>query len=49
MAYREYILNENNEWERFTVFGKSIVRKSQLEAALSQMEEEGFNSSLMKK
>lgn len=49
MAYQEYILNENNEWERFTVFGKSIVRKSQLEAALKQMKDEGFNSSLIKK
>lgn len=32
LAYREYTINEKtNQWERFTVFGKSLVLFSDLE------------------
>ena len=48
ISYREYLLNNNNEWERFIVFGKSIVRLSELEEAVKRLKDEGFNSSLGK-
>lgn len=32
LAYREYTINEQTKrWERFTVFGKSLVLFSELE------------------
>lgn len=48
-AHREYMLNDNGEWERFTVISNQIVRLSELEKLLKELKDEGFKSSLYKK
>lgn len=41
--YRTYTRNSEGEWELFTIFGKQIVLKSEMEAALRQMSIKGYN------
>lgn len=45
-AHREYMLNDNGEWERFTVISNQIVRLSELEKLLKELKDVGFKSSL---
>lgn len=42
-AHREYLLNENGEWEQFSVIGKQIVTIGELEKLLLRMRQKGFN------
>lgn len=47
--YREYMLNDKGEWERFTVISKQIVRLSELEKIVERLKDEGFKTSLYQK
>lgn len=40
---RTYTRNEKGEWEQFTIFGKQIVLKSEMENALRHMVVKGYN------
>ena len=40
---RTYTRNEKGEWEQFTIFGKQIVLKSEMENALRYMAVKGYN------
>lgn len=48
-AHREYMLNDNGEWERITVISNQIVCLSELEKLLKELKYEGFKSSLYNK
>ena len=40
---RTYTRNEKGEWEQFTIFGKQIVLKSEMENALRHTAVKGYN------
>lgn len=42
-AHREYLLNNQGNWEQFTVIGKQIVTITELERLLASMKQKGFN------
>lgn len=38
LGYKEYIMNDSEEWEPFTIFGTSLVSLSKLKEAILRLE-----------